>query len=539
MKEDVLVLENITKSYGDFVANDNVSIKFKAGEVHAILGENGAGKTTLMKTIYGIHQVNSGRIILKGQEISFKDSSEAIRNGIGMVFQHFMLIPQFTAVQNIILGYENSKFGFLDYKQAKKKISYLSEKYGLKIDLEKKVEDLSVGMEQKIEILKVLYRNADIIIFDEPTAVLAPSEVDDFMNILKVLTQEGHTVILITHKIKEIRSIAKKCTIMRLGKVVKTVNIAEIDDRDLTKLMIGKEVALRSSKIKFENHFNVLEIKNLSVKDERGVLKVKDVNLDLRNGEILGISGIEGSGQEDLVDAILGLKSIFKGDILKKNSSGSLESLKGLTIKQRIDKKIGSIPSDRQKHGLILEFNVMQNIGLKSFDCPNYLKLKKIHSKSNFDLKFNFFNFFNFIKRQFDKVKRQLVGFDLNILKKLSNQLVSYFDIRPRDILSKVKYLSGGNQQKVIVAREISLEPDILLAIQPTRGLDVGAVENIYKRIIEQRDAGRSVLLVSLELDELVNVCDRIAVMHSGRIVGILEDNFDVDVIGKMMMGLS
>ncbi len=255
--------------------------------------------------------------------------------------------------------------------------------------------------------MKVLYRNADIIIFDEPTAVLAPSEVDDFINILKVLAQEGHTVILITHKIKEIRSIAKKCTIMRLGKVVKTVNIADIDDKDLTKLMIGKEVALRSSKIKFENHFNILEIKNLSVKDERGVLKVKDVNLDLRNGEILGISGIEGSGQEDLVDAILGLKSIFKGDILKKNSSGNLESLKGLTIKQRIDKKIGNIPSDRQKHGLILEFNVMQNIGLKSFDNPDYLRLKTIHLKSNFDLKFNFFNF---IKRQFNKFKNNLWG---------------------------------------------------------------------------------------------------------------------------------
>ncbi len=352
MREDILVLENITKKYGDFIANDDVSIKFKAGEVHAILGENGAGKTTLMKTIYGIHQVNSGRIILKGQEVSFKDSSEAIRNGIGMVFQHFMLIPQFTAVQNIILGYENSKFGFIDYKQARRKINYLSEKYGLKIDLEKKVEDLSVGMEQKIEILKVLYRNADIIIFDEPTAVLAPSEVDDFMNILKVLTQEGHTVILITHKIKEIRSIAKRCTIMRLGKTVKTVNIAEIDDRDLTKLMIGKEIALRSSKIQFENHFNVLEIKNLSIKDERGILKVKDVNLNLRNGEILGISGIEGSGQEDLVDAILGLKSIFKGDIFKKNASGNLESLKGLTIKQIIDKKL--VISLRTGRGTVL-----------------------------------------------------------------------------------------------------------------------------------------------------------------------------------------
>ncbi|WKC78209.1 ABC transporter ATP-binding protein [Borreliella turdi] len=529
MEKDILILENITKKYGNFIANDDVSIKFKAGEVHAILGENGAGKTTLMKTIYGIHQVDSGRIILKGQEVSFKDSSEAIRNGIGMVFQHFMLIPQFTAVQNIILGYETSKFGFLDYKQARKKINYLSEKYSLKIDLEKKVKNLSVGMEQKIEILKVLYRNADIIIFDEPTAVLAPSEVDDFINILKVLTQEGHTVILITHKIKEIRSIAKRCTIIRLGKIVKTVNISEIDDRDLTKLMIGKEISLRSSKIQFNNHFNVLEIKNLSVKDERGVLKVKDVNLNLRNGEILGISGIEGSGQEDLVDAILGLKSIFKGDIFKKNSSGSLESLKGLTIKQIIDKKIGNIPSDRQRHGLILEFSVMQNIGLKSFDNPYYLGFKKNYSKSNCDLKFNFFNF----------IKRQFVGFDLNILKKISNQLINYFDIRPRDTLNKVKYLSGGNQQKVIIAREVSLEPDILLAIQPTRGLDVGAVENIYKRIIEQRDAGRSVLLVSFELDELVNVCDRIAVMHDGRIVGILEDNFDIDVIGKMMIGLS
>ncbi|AWG43028.1 ABC transporter ATP-binding protein [Candidatus Borreliella tachyglossi] len=524
--QDVLTLDKVTKKYGDFVANDEVSISFKKGEIHAILGENGAGKTTLMKTIYGIHKPNSGRIFLRGKELQLKDSSESIRNGIGMVFQHFMLIARFTAVQNIILGYEDSRFGFINYRQACKKILDISKKYGLKIDTDKQIEDLSVGMGQKIEILKVLYRNADIIIFDEPTAVLAPNEIDEFMNILKMLVAAGHTVILITHKIKEIKAIAQKCTIMRLGKVVGTFDVSEVDERTLTRLMIGKETVLDVSRRQFVDHENILEIKELNVRDERGVFRVKNVSFNLRDSEILGIAGIEGSGQEELVEAILGVRAVYSGDIHKR-TNGKLESIKGLSVKQIIDRKIGNIPSDRQKHGLILDFNIFQNIGLKSFDDVKYLKMKK-NNRNNNKLNFNLLS----------TIKKQFVGFNLSILKKISRQLTTSFDIRPRDILAKAKNLSGGNQQKVIVAREVHLEPEVLLAVQPTRGLDVGAIENIYKKMVEQRDMGTAILLISLELDELMSVCDRIAVMYDGQIVGILEGNFDVNVIGKMMTGM-
>ncbi|UPA10811.1 ABC transporter ATP-binding protein [Borrelia parkeri] len=525
--QDILILDKVTKRYGDFVANDNICIRFKKGEIHAILGENGAGKTTLMKTIYGIHKPDSGQIFLRGNELKLKDSSESIRSGIGMVFQHFMLIPKFTAVQNIILGYEGSKFGFINYNHAKRKILKLSERYGLKIDTDKPIENLSVGMGQKVEILKVLYRNADIIIFDEPTAVLSPNEIDEFMNVLKILSVEGHTVILITHKIKEIKAVAQRCTIMRLGKVVGTFDIANTDEGMLTKLMIGKETSLDISKRQIVDHTNVLEIRDLSVKDERGVLKVKNISLNLREGEIFGIAGVEGSGQEELVEAILGVRDIFNGDILKR-VDGKFESIKGLSVKQIIDRKIGHIPSDRQKHGLILDFNILQNIGIKSFDDVNYLKMKS-SGIGNGKLKVKFLN----------AVKKQFVNFNLTFLKKISERLAASFDITPRDVLNKVKNLSGGNQQKVIVAREINLKPEVLLAVQPTRGLDVGAIENIYKKFLEQRDKGITILLVSLELDELISVCDRIAVMYDGKIIGILEHNFDANVIGKMMMGYS
>ncbi|UER67825.1 ABC transporter ATP-binding protein [Borrelia sp. BU AG58] len=522
--QDVLILDRVTKRYGDFVANDEVSINFKRGEIHAILGENGAGKTTLMKTIYGVHRPTSGRIFLRGRELKLKDSSESIRNGIGMVFQHFMLIPKFTAVQNIILGYEDSVFGFINYRKALKKILSISEKYGLEIDTDKQVQDLSVGMGQKIEIIKVLYRNADIIIFDEPTAVLAPSEIDEFMKILKMLVSEGHTVILITHKIREIKAVAQRCTIMRLGTVMGTFDVSEVDEKFLTRLMIGKETVFDVSRRQCVNSANVLEIKDLNVKDERGLLKVRNVSFNIRDSEILGIAGIEGSGQEELVEAILGVREIYSGDIFKK-TGGDLESIKGLSVKQIIDRKIGNIPSDRQKHGLILDFNVLQNIGIKSFDDVKYLNIKNKSKSGGLSFKI------------LDTIKKQFVGFNLGFLKRVSRQLTNSFDIRPRDILCKVKNLSGGNQQKVIVAREINLEPEVLLAVQPTRGLDIGAVENIYKKILEQRDAGTAVLLVSLELEELMSVCDRIAVMYDGQIVGILEDNFDVNVIGKMMTG--
>ncbi|UPA16522.1 ABC transporter ATP-binding protein [Borrelia coriaceae] len=524
MQEDILILDKVTKRYGDFVANDNICIRFKKGEIHAIIGENGAGKTTLMKTIYGIHKPDSGQIFLRGSEIKFKYSSESVRSGVGMVFQHFMLISKFTAVQNIILGYEDSKFGFINYNCAKKKIIKLSEKYGLKIDTDIPIENLSVGMVQKVEILKVLYRNADVIIFDEPTAVLTPNEIDEFMNVLKALAVEGHTVILITHKIKEIQAVAQRCTIMRLGKVVGTFNINETDEKMLTKLMIGKETSLDMSKKHIVDGINVLEVRDLKVRDERGVLKVKDISFNLREGEIFGIAGIEGSGQEELVEAILGIRAIFSGDIIKR-VDGKFESIKGLSVKQIIDKKIGHIPSDRQKHGLILDFNIFQNIGIKSFDDVSYLKMK------NSDMNGGKLNFLSTVKKQF-------VDFNLTVLKEISEQLAVSFDVRPRDILSKVKNLSGGNQQKVVVAREINLRPEVLLAVQPTRGLDVGAIENIYKKMIAQRDAGMTVLLVSLDIDELMSVCDRIAVMYDGGIVGVLENNFDAGVIGKMMMGV-
>ncbi|AHH03673.1 ABC transporter ATP-binding protein [Borrelia nietonii YOR] len=526
LMQDILILDKVTKRYGDFVANDNICMSFKKGEIHAILGENGAGKTTLMKTIYGIHRPDSGQIFLKGNELKLKDSSESIRSGIGMVFQHFMLIPKFTAVQNIILGYEDSRFGFINYDRARNKILKLSEKYGLKIDTDKPIENLGVGMGQKIEILKVLYRNADIIIFDEPTAVLTPNEINEFINVLKILAVEGHTIILITHKIKEIKAVAQRCTIMRLGKVIGTFDVAETDERMLTKLMIGKETSFNISKRQVVDYTNVFEVRNLNVKDERGILKVKNISFNLREGEIFGIAGVEGSGQEELIEAILGIRDIFSGDIIKK-IDGNFESIKGLSVKQIIDRRIGHIPSDRQTHGLILDFNIFQNIGIKSFDNVNYLKMER-SDVCDSKLRFKFLN----------TLKKQFVNFNLTFLKKITEQLTVSFDIRPRDILSKVKNLSGGNQQKVIVAREISLKPDILLAVQPTRGLDVGAIENIYKKMMEQRDAGMTILLVSFELDELMSICDRIAVMYDGRIVGILEDNFDAEIIGKMMMGV-
>ncbi|BCR21272.1 ABC transporter ATP-binding protein [Borrelia miyamotoi] len=526
--QDILILDKVTKRYGDFVANDNVCISFKKGRIHAILGENGAGKTTLMKTIYGIHKPDSGKIFLRGKELQLKDSSESILNGIGMVFQHFMLIPRFTALQNIILGYEDTRFGFINYELARKKILKLSEKYGLKVDIDSLIENLGVGMGQKIEILKVLYRNSDIIIFDEPTAVLTPNEVDEFMNIVRTLAMEGHTVILITHKIKEIKTLAQRCTVMRLGKVIGTFDVAEVDDKTLTSLMICKETSLDISKKQIVYHKSILEIRDLNVKDERDVLKVKDVNFNLRDGEIFGIAGIEGSGQEELIEAILGVKDVFSGDILKRRVDGKFESIKGLTVRQIIDKKIGHIPSDRQKHGLILDFNIFQNIGLKSFDDENYLKMKSSNIVGSGRARFEFLN----------AIKKQFVNFDLGVLKKISEQLSVSFDIRPRDILGKVRNLSGGNQQKVIIAREINLNPDILLAVHPTRGLDIGAIENVYQKIMEQRDEGMTVLIVSLELYELMKICDRIAVMYDGRIVDVLEDNFDAGIIGKMMMGV-
>ena len=524
--QDILVLDKLTKRYGNFIANDNICITFEKGKVHAILGENGAGKTTLMKTIYGIHKPDSGKIFLRGKELHLKDSSESILNGIGMVFQHFMLIPRFIALQNIILGCEDTRFGFINYSFVRKKILHISKKYGLNIDLDNPIENLGIGMAQKIEILKVLYRNSDIIIFDEPTAVLTPIEIDEFMNILRILVMEGHTVILITHKIKEIKTVAQKCTVMRFGKVVGTFDVDKIDEKDLTRLMIGKETSLDISKKQVVSHTNILDIENLSVKDERNVLKVKNISFSLRKGEIFGIAGIEGSGQEELVEALIGVKNIFSGDILKRVDD-KFESIKGLSVKQIIDKKIGHIPSDRQKHGLILDFNIFQNIGLKSFDDANYLRMKS----SNLGDSNLIFKFLNILKKQF-------VNFDLSFLKKISKQLAISFDIKPRNISSKVKNLSGGNQQKVIIAREINLKPEVLLAVHPTRGLDVGAIENVYRKMMEQRDSGMTILLVSLELCELIRVCDRIAVMYNGEMMGILEINFDSSVIGKMMMGV-
>ncbi|HEV6527700.1 TPA: ABC transporter ATP-binding protein [Streptococcus pneumoniae] len=498
--ENVIEMRDITKVFGGFVANDKINLHLRKGEIHALLGENGAGKSTLMNMLAGLLEPTSGEIAVNGQVVNLDSPSKAASLGIGMVHQHFMLVEAFTVAENIILGSELTKNGVLDIAGASKEIKALSERYGLAVDPSAKVADISVGAQQRVEILKTLYRGADILIFDEPTAVLTPSEIDELMAIMKNLVKEGKSIILITHKLDEIRAVSDRVTVIRRGKSIETVEIAGATNADLAEMMVGRSVSFKTEKQVSKPKEVVLSIKDLVVNENRGVPAVKNLSLDVRAGEIVGIAGIDGNGQSELIQAITGLRKVESGSIELKG-----DSIVGLHPRQITELSVGHVPEDRHRDGLILEMMISENIALQTY-------YKEPHSKNGI---LNYSNITSYAKK-----------------------LMEEFDVRAASELVPAAALSGGNQQKAIIAREIDRDPDLLIVSQPTRGLDVGAIEYIHKRLIEERDNGKAVLVVSFELDEILNVSDRIAVIHDGKIQGIVSpETTNKQELGVLMAG--
>ncbi|HGR3892172.1 TPA: ABC transporter ATP-binding protein [Streptococcus pneumoniae] len=498
--ENVIEMRDITKVFGGFVANDKINLHLRKGEIHALLGENGAGKSTLMNMLAGLLEPTSGESAVNGQVVNLDSPSKAASLGIGMVHQHFMLVEAFTVAENIILGSELTKNGVLDIAGASKEIKALSERYGLAVDPSAKVADISVGAQQRVEILKTLYRGADILIFDEPTAVLTPSEIDELMAIMKNLVKEGKSIILITHKLDEIRAVSDRVTVIRRGKSIETVEIAGATNADLAEMMVGRSVSFKTEKQASKPKEVVLSIKDLVVNENRGVPAVKNLSLDVRAGEIVGIAGIDGNGQSELIQAITGLRKVESGSIELKG-----DSIVGLHPRQITELSVGHVPEDRHRDGLILEMMISENIALQTY-------YKEPHSKNGI---LNYSNITSYAKK-----------------------LMEEFDVRAASELVPAAALSGGNQQKAIIAREIDRDPDLLIVSQPTRGLDVGAIEYIHKRLIEERDNGKAVLVVSFELDEILNVSDRIAVIHDGKIQGIVSpETTNKQELGVLMAG--
>ena len=497
----VISMKDIVKKFGDFVANDHINLTVHKGEVHAILGENGAGKSTLMNVLCGLYKPTSGQIFINGKEVQFSSPKNAIDMGIGMVHQHFMLIQPFTVTDNIILGVEPTKGLVVDKKTAREKVMELSERYAMKVDPDARIEDISVGMQQRVEILKVLYRGADTLILDEPTASLTPQEIEGLMEIISNLTADGKSVILITHKLKEITACYDYCTIIRQGKYIDTVKVDGVNENELAAMMVGREVNFRVEKKDQEPGEVVLDVKNLHAKDYRDVEIVKGLNLQVRRGEIVGLAGVDGNGQTELVEVLTGLR---------KGESGEVKVLgKDLFNKSPHDTfegGISSIPADRQKHGLILEFSNEDNLILQHFEEEPFSKNGILNRKA---------------------------------IREHATELIEKFDVRPRGCEEAPSgTLSGGNQQKVIIAREVTNDKDLLIAVNPTRGLDVGAIEFVHKYLVEQRNKNRAVLLVSFELDEIMSLSDRIEVIFDGQITGSVPGkDADEKELGFMMAG--
>ena len=500
--EYVVEMLNIRKEFPGIVANDNVTLQLKKGEVHALLGENGAGKSTLMGMLFGMYQPEAGVIKVKGKEVKISSPNVANDLGIGMVHQHFKLVENFTVTENIILGCEPKKFLTIDIKNAAKRIDELSKTYGLNVDPYSKIEDISVGMQQRVEILKMLYRNAEVLIFDEPTAVLTPQEIDDLIKIMQNLINEGKSIILITHKLKEIKAAADRCTVIRRGKCIGTVDVKTTTEADMAKMMVGRQVSFKVDKVEANPGDEVLRLENLSVKNNKKVLGLKDFSLNVRKGEIVGVAGVEGNGQTELVEAITGMRGIESGSIFFNGKDISKTS-----IRKRIDEGIAHIPEDRHKRGLILDYTMEDNMVLKVYKNKPFSKNGLINRSK---------------------------------ITEYANNIIETFDVRAGEGgKSMARSLSGGNQQKGIIGREVQSNPDLLIAVQPTRGLDVGSIEYIHKRLVEQRDSGKAVLLVSLELDEVLNVSDRIAVVNNGELIGIVNaSETDENEVGLMMAGI-
>ena len=502
----VLAIEmrDITKIFPGIVANDKVHLEVEEGEIHALLGENGAGKSTLMSILFGLYEPDGGYIRIRGKEVKIHNPNDATALKIGMVHQHFKLVHNFSVTENIVMGQESTnKWGNLDLQSAEKKVAELSETYGLAVDPKAKIENITVGMQQRVEILKILYRDANILIFDEPTAVLTPQETDELLTIFQRLKAEGKTIVFITHKLKEIKAAADRCTVLRRGKYIDTVLVSQANEEELAEKMVGRSVSFRIDKKPANPGKTVLKIDNITVIGSRGVPAVRDFSLEVHSGEVVGIAGVDGNGQSELVSAITGLLPVKSGAVYLNGKNIINDS-----IRSRNYAGLGHVPEDRHKHGLILDFRMDENFILKSYrDSP-------------------YSNSFGFL--QFPVITRH------------AESLIEEFDIRSGNrSVTLVKSMSGGNQQKVIIAREIDLSPELLVIAQPTRGLDVGAIEYIHQRIIGERDKGRAVLLVSFELDEILGLCDRIAAISKGSITGMVDaSGADERQIGAMMGGL-
>jgi simple sugar transport system ATP-binding protein len=496
-------MRNINKYFPLVVANDDVTFLVQKGEIHALVGENGAGKSTLVNILYGLLRPDSGTIAVNGHPAEFTSPGDAIDHGIGMVHQHFMLIPPLTVAENVVLGREPTKHGFVDIARATETVRDLSEKYGLKVDPKAKVETLSVGIEQRIEIIKVLYRGAEILILDEPTAVLVPQEVDELFEILRSLKDQGKTIIFITHKLQEVMAISDRVTVMRRGKVVDTVATDETSKQEIATMMVGRQVLFRVERKDAQPGDEVLIVEDLHALDNKQLPALRGISFSVRKGEVLGIAGVEGNGQTELVEVLTGLRKAEKGVV----------KLDGLLVTnydpRRVKEKgIGHIPEDRHRRGLILDYTVAQNTVLGIHYRTPYVK------------------------------RRGLDVINFPPIREKAERLIEEFDIRPPDQKNLAGNLSGGNQQKVIVAREFDQDPKCLVAAQPTRGIDVGSIEFIHERLLQARDEGKAVLLISADLEEILSISDRIAVIYEGKIVGIMDPGeADEESLGLMMTG--
>jgi len=487
MSEYVIEMNNIRKEFPGIVANDDITLQLRKGEIHALLGENGAGKSTLMSVLFGLYQPEAGEIRKNGQIVKINNPNDATALGIGMVHQHFKLIEVFTVLDNIILGAETTnKLGFLKKKEARKKVQELSEKYGLKVDLDAKVEDITVGMQQRVEILKMLYRDNEILIFDEPTAVLTPQEIDELMATMKGFAAEGKSILFITHKLNEIMAVADRVTVLRKGKYIGTVNTKDTNKQELSNMMVGRPVQLEVQKEPAQPKEVILKVEGLTVPSKLHKNDaVKNVSFEVRQGEILCIAGIDGNGQTELIHGLTGLEKASAGKITLCG-----QDISGLSIRKRSQAGMSHIPEDRHKHGLVLNYTLEQNLVLQKYKDPRFQK-------------------HGFIK--FDEIR------------KYSEKLIEDYDVRSgQGPVTVSRAMSGGNQQKAIIAREIDRDEPLIIAVQPTRGLDVGAIEHIHGQLIAERDKGKAVLLVSLELDEVMGLADRIIVLYEGEIVGEL-----------------
>jgi general nucleoside transport system ATP-binding protein len=497
-------LLGITKVFPGVVANDDVTLRVEENEIHALLGENGAGKSTLMSILFGLYDADSGQIRVRGREARIRDPNDANALGIGMVHQHFKLVRNYTVAENVILGREpRTRSGNVDMALAERRVAEISERYGLAVEPRARIDSITVGMQQRVEILKTLYRDAEILILDEPTAVLTPQEVDELMAIMRRLKAEGKTIVLITHKLREIKEAADRCTVLRRGRVVGTVEVAGASESSMAEMMVGREVKFRIDKAEARPGDVVLRIEGLTVLGSKGNEAVRGLDLEIRAGEIVGIAGVDGNGQAELIEAITGLAKPVAGRVLLKG-----EDITRASIRDRIGRGLGLVPEDRHKHGLVLKFRLDENLALKSFREAPFSRLAGL--------------------------------LDFRAMADHAAALIDQFDIRAGEgPATKCLSMSGGNQQKAIIAREIDLSPELLVIAQPTRGLDVGAIEYIHARIVAERDKGRAVLLVSFELDEIMALCDRIAAISKGEIVGIVDAAVASErEIGAMMAGL-